>query len=222
MSNQKAQEAYLRETKALMRSTLEAHGVTITDGTPFRAYVEGINEAVANSAGNDEELAEVRAKMALVLDTPKQVDSKPTAPLHIKAEDLAGVSTIRRYALYQHYGLTSLEVPENVSSIENSACNGCSNLETLVLPKKIRLQSGCFTNCTGLRRVYLPTIADESERPVLNSNTVFPAFDLAPACDFIVSDATMIELYQADARWAEVILGRIEVEPHVIEGAIES
>lgn len=210
MSNQKAQEAYLRETKQLMRSKLEEHGVAITDDTPFRAYVDGIDEAVANSAGNDEELAEVREMLTRMITTPLMDanTNKPARPLHLKAEDLDDVLTIRRYAFYQHYGLTSLEIPENVTSVENSACNGCSNLETLTLPKKIRLQSGCFLNCNGLKAVYLPKITNSSERPILNSDTVFSTAAAMPDCVFYVDSPESLDIYGADVRWSDVLSGR--------------
>ncbi len=206
MGSLKAKEDYLKETKALMRSILESHGVTITDDTPFRAYAAGINEAVTNSGSTEGELATVKAKLAGVLS------ADTLTPLVLEAEDLAGLTVIRKYAMYQHSSLASLSVPSHVTSIDPNAFYGCSALETVVLPKGIRLQSGCFINCSGLKQVYLPAVTDVSECPRLITDTVFPAYDALPDCDFIIPDDASYVFYSQAERWPDVLRGRGSIE----------
>ena len=212
MSNQKAQEAYLRETKQMMRSKLRELGATLTITTPFRAYVDGIDEAVSKQV--TAATAEVRERVRNTLSTT----GREGLVFELTAEDFVDVYYVRRYALYNHSFLTSVELHPSIVSVEANAFYGCTKLETVVLTKGVKLQSNCFANCTALKQVYLPTITDASERPVLNADTVFPNFESAPNCKFIVSDYDTLNLYNADTRWKAVLLGRSAL----IEGMTES
>lgn len=200
MSNQKAQEAYLRETKRLMRSKLADYGVAITDSTPFRAYVGGIDLAVANATPPptepDEAVDELRKKIRLM------VSSETLDTLALTAEDFEGVDVIRRYALYNHPALTSVEIHPDVLSIDPNAFYGCAKLETVRLPKKIKLQSNCFANCTALKRVYLPVVTTSEEIPQFITGSVFPLKSAAPDMRFIVPDQTSKDLYLKNPMWS--------------------
>ena len=206
MSNQKAQEEYLRETKRLMRSKLEEHGVTVTDLTPFRAYVGGIDQAVANATPPpvvpDEELDRLRKKIRLMV-SGQTMDS-----FELTAEDFAGVDVVRRYALYTNLNLTSVEIHPDVLTIDPNAFNGCTKLETVRLPKKVKLQSNCFANCTALKRVYLPAVTEVSECPQLIADKVFPTYSELPDLVFVVPDQTTGDVFLRVEKWSEIFIGR--------------
>ena len=204
MSNQKKQEEYLRETKRQMQEKLKKHGVAITDATPFRAYVNGIDEAVANAKPSSSSEEMLRHKIERIL-------SSEVYGFELTAEDMGGITIIRRYALYQNPSIVSVEVPETVTSIDPNAFNGCSMLETVRLPKKVRLQASCFANCTALKRVYLPAVTDASELPVLITDTVFPSFSDLPDCDFVVTDDKTAAIYGQNERWEAVTRGRFAI-----------
>lgn len=207
MSNQKAQEAYLRETKQLMRSKLEGHGVEITDDTPFRAYVNGIDEAVEKAVASvepegPEGVDELRKKIRLMM-SGETMDS-----FELTAEDFAGVAVVRRYALYTNLNLTSVELHPDVLTIDPNAFNGCTKLETVRLPKKVKLQANCFGNCTGLKRVYLPAVTEVSECPQLIADKVFPTGSELPDLQFVVPDHTTGNIFMKVEKWIEVFTGR--------------
>jgi hypothetical protein len=51
--------------------------------------------------------------------------------------------------------LTSITIPDGVTSISNSAFNGCSGLKSITIPKSITyIGSSAFEGCSGLNDVY--------------------------------------------------------------------
>lgn len=217
MSNQKAQEDYLRETKQLMRSKLEEHGVAITDDTPFRAYVGGIDQAVANATPPpvepDEEVEALRKKIRLM------VSGLTTDSFELTAEDFAGVDVVRRYALYSNANLTSVELHPDVLTIDPNAFSGCTKLETVRLPKKVKLQANCFSGCVALKRVYLPRISHPTEAPNLINNNAFPDADFCPDLRFIVPSKASLDIYRTllSSTWGTLIEGRYQLLDEVTE-----
>lgn len=217
MSNQKAQEEYLRETKRLMRSKLEEHGVAIKDTTPFRAYVGGIDLAVANATpppvDPDEELEALRKKIRLM------VSGETEDSFELTAEDFAGVDVVRRYALYTNLNLTSVEIHPDVLTIDPNAFSGCTKLETVRLPRKVKLQANCFGNCTGLKRVYLPSVGAVPDAPNLININAFPDAATCPDLIFIVPSQGSLDIYRAllSGSWGTLIEGRYQILDEVTD-----
>ncbi|MBE6784129.1 MAG: leucine-rich repeat domain-containing protein [Ruminococcaceae bacterium] len=216
MSNQKAQEDYLRETKALMKEKLISHGVAVTDSTPFRAYVNSIDLAVANATASmepDEEVEALREKIRLILS------SETPDTLELTAEDFAGVDIVRRYAMYSHPSLTSVEIHSNVLSIDPNAFYGCKKLETVILPRKVKLQANCFGNCTGLKRVYLPSAPTVHDAPNLINNNAFPDATTCPDLRFILpsQESQAVYLNLMSSTWGNLIEGRYQILDEVTE-----
>ena len=61
-------------------------------------------------------------------------------------------------AFKNNTGITSVTIPDNVTSIGDFAFQGCTNLDNLTIPTKVlTIGSGSFTNCTKLHEV---TIGD--------------------------------------------------------------
>lgn len=217
MSNQKAQEDYLRETKRLMYSKLLEHGVAITDRTPFRAYVGAIDLAVNNATPPPVEPDEEVDRLSKVVRL--MVSGETTDRLELTAADFAGVDVVRRYALYNNLNLTSVEIHPDVLTIDPNAFNGCTKLETVRLPRQVKLQANCFANCSGLKRVYLPQISHMSEAPSLINNNAFPDATTSPDLIFIVPTQGSLDIYRTlqASTWGKLIEGRYQLIDEVTE-----
>lgn len=53
-------------------------------------------------------------------------------------------------------GLTSVTIPEGVTSIGNDAFADCSALTTVTLPKGVKKMPDAFLNCTGITTINIP------------------------------------------------------------------
>ena len=49
--------------------------------------------------------------------------------------------------------LTSITIPDSVTSIGGGAFSGCTNLETITIPKNATFSNGTFSDCTSLKNV---------------------------------------------------------------------
>lgn len=76
----------------------------------------------------------------------------------LKAEGGTGsIDSIGDYAFAGCDKLTSINIPNRVR-IAYHMLDGCSSLETIVIPDEVTwIESGAFNNCTGLKTVGLPT-----------------------------------------------------------------
>ena len=64
------------------------------------------------------------------------------------------VTSIGAYAFASCSGLTSITIPEAVTSIGEGAFYGCSGLNTVILPKMLEtLEGGAFAECDKIRNV---------------------------------------------------------------------
>ncbi|MBR4269732.1 MAG: leucine-rich repeat domain-containing protein [Prevotella sp.] len=68
------------------------------------------------------------------------------------------VTSFGSYAFYGCSGLTSVTIPNSVTSIGNSAFLGCSGLKSVTLPNSVTsIGSNAFYGCSGLTSVTIPT-----------------------------------------------------------------
>lgn len=77
----------------------------------------------------------------------------------ITAEDLAGVTEIVDYALYNRSELKNITIPDTVTNIGISACEGCSKLETVIMSNNVTsISKKMFDHCFELKNITLPDI----------------------------------------------------------------
>ena len=68
-----------------------------------------------------------------------------------------GVTSIGNYAFYYCTSLTSVYIPDGVTSIESSAFYGCTSLTSVYIPEGVTsIGGGILGECTSLTSVYIP------------------------------------------------------------------
>jgi len=66
-------------------------------------------------------------------------------------------NAISTYMFYGCTGLTSITIPNSVTSIGSSAFSGCTGLTSITIPNSVTsIGSGAFLGCTGLTSVTIP------------------------------------------------------------------
>ena len=71
-----------------------------------------------------------------------------------------GVTSIGRYAFRGCSGLTSVEIPDGVTSIGYSAFSYCSRMASVMIPSSMKtIASHAFEHCSGLTAVYITDVA---------------------------------------------------------------
>ena len=67
------------------------------------------------------------------------------------------VTSIGYGAFYQCSGLTSVNIPEDVTSIGEDAFSGCSGLTSLTIPNSASIGKNAFAGCSGLTSITIPS-----------------------------------------------------------------
>lgn len=69
-----------------------------------------------------------------------------------------GVSTIEAYAFRGCSKLTAINIPDSVETIGNAAFLGCTNLTTITIPEGVKsIKNSTFSGCTNLSYVSVPS-----------------------------------------------------------------
>ena len=84
------------------------------------------------------------------------------------------ITSIGEYAFYKCGGLTSVTIPDSVTSIGDSAFRNCSGLTSVTIPDSVTtIGGGAFYNCSGLTEVIWNaencTSADSSNSPMFKN-----------------------------------------------------
>ena len=75
----------------------------------------------------------------------------------VSASDLAGISKIGNYAFSNCSSLTSITIPNSVTSIDGYVFQYCSSLTSITIPDSVTFISGyVFQNCSSLTSITIP------------------------------------------------------------------
>ena len=66
------------------------------------------------------------------------------------------MTIIGNHAFYKSFGLTSITIPNSVTSIGGGAFYKCSGLTSITIPNSVSSIEGVFNHCTGLISVTIP------------------------------------------------------------------
>ena len=80
------------------------------------------------------------------------------------------VTSLGTYAFSSCSGLTSIEIPDGVTSIGNFAFQNCKNLTSVTIPDSVtNIGSSAFQSCSGLTSIELPANITEIKSNTFNS-----------------------------------------------------
>ena len=69
----------------------------------------------------------------------------------------AGSTAIRKYALYECSGVTSVTIPDGVTNIGDHAFSGCTGLQEINIPDSVtNIDTYAFSRCTSLKEIHIP------------------------------------------------------------------
>ena len=103
----------------------------------------------------DGELSEDEA--AAVTDLGEVFKNNKTIKTFNELQYFTGLTTIRSYAFYYCSGLTSITIPNSVTSLGRSAFYNCSSLTSVTIPNSVTsIGDYTFYKCSGLTSVTIP------------------------------------------------------------------
>ena len=105
---------------------------------------------------------------------------------------------IRRYAFYQNTALTSVIIPDSITTIDPNAFYGCTGLLTVILRGSTSIQAGAFNGCTAMTDFYLPDVTSADDVPILANVSAFNN----TTCMFNVSSEEVKAFYVSANNWS--------------------
>lgn len=181
---------------------------TITIPTYNNPFVVVINNNVYRyNAGETlevpDEVAEAIEDALELVPKPKRYLSKIAQRangtlLEITANDLEGVETIIDSAFRSCTTITSIEINNNIKSIQQNAFLSCSNVKIIRFGDNSKLESiaiGAFNWCSNLSKVYLPP-----NPPVLENVSAFN--NIKASCVFYCKTQASLDAYKAATNWS--------------------
>ena len=109
--------------------------------------IDGINYEVVTKIKEATVIAKSSGKYTRAVVIPESVEYEGVA---------YAVTSIGRDAFYQ-CGLTSVTIPNSVTSIGERAFSGCNGLKSVTIPNSVTsIGYGAFAGCTGLKSVTIP------------------------------------------------------------------
>ena len=116
----------------------------------------------------------------------------------ITANDLEGVETIIDSAFRNCASVTSIEIPDNVKSINQNAFLSCTNVRCIRCGDNSLLESiavGAFNWCSNLSKVYLPP-----NPPMLENVSAFN--NIKADCVFYCKTQASLDAYKKATNWS--------------------
>ncbi len=181
---------------------------TITIPTNCNPYIVVINNHVyAYRAGDT---VEVPDEVAEAIEDALELVPKPKRYLgkiaqraegsitELTLDDLDGIETIAYYAFGQCTSLISVEIPDSIKAIANSAFHGCNRLKSIRFGVNSKIESigtEICRWCSQLEKVYLPVTP-----PTLANTNAFA--DINASCVFYCKTQASLNAYKAASGWS--------------------
>ena len=157
---------------------------TAPEGTAYSP----VEVNVASSGGGENKLAQ------LVEDAEN---------IQLTEADLQGVRKIRNHAFRSCTGLTSVTIPNSVTSIGDSAFRYCTGLTSVTIPNSVTsIGSYAFSECTGLTSMTIPDSVTKIDAYVFNKCTSLVSITIP---DSVTSMGTYVF---AESALTSVTIGR--------------
>ena len=118
--------------------------------------------------------------------------------------------SVSTYVFNNCYGLTSVTIPDSVTSISSNAFYYCYSLASVIIPDSVTsISSNAFGNCYGVAEYHLaPTTP-----PTLSSTNAFNG--ISADCIIYVpysADHSILEAYKTASNWS-TYANRMQEEP---------
>ena len=90
-------------------------------------------------------------------------------------------------------GLTSITIPDSVTTISDSAFSNCSGLTSITIPNSVTtIGNSAFSNCSGLTSITIPnSVTFIGNYAFINCSSLTSIKCLAPTAPMILYDAFM-------------------------------
>ena len=137
----------------------------------------------------------------LVINKSKLAQLADGTLTELTIADLDGIKTIVSYSFRNCYSLTSIEIPDSVTSIGDSAIFGCSKLKSVRFGSNSNLASiaaHAFEWCSLLEEMYLPKTP-----PTLDNINAFD--NIKSTCVFYCKSQESLNAYKSAANWSTLI-----------------
>ena len=145
LNGQKSWEADYKDGKVI------AEMIWNTKGEPVRSWEEALEEK--NTIKTNLKY-EIKDDMVTITDCDANASGAEVIPATIEGKP---VITISKSAFADCIKLTSIKIPNSVTSIEDGAFRNCTSLKKINIPDSVTsIQDNTFRNCTSLSSIYIP------------------------------------------------------------------